>query len=324
MTPAAGPATPRAIGRSDLISGAVGFGTWAIGGPHWRNGAPIGWGEVDDDESLAAIGAALDRGVTFFDTADVYGTGHSERLLGRALRGRDDVVVATKFGYTYDEETRESPGTDARPEYIRQACERSLARLGRETVDLYLFHLADHPLERADEVLATLEDLVAEGKVRWFGWSTDDPARAAFFGASPHCVAVECRMNLVERNDAMLAVCDELDLAAVVRSPLGMGLLSGRLTADTRFRADDLRSGWDMAGEVGDRLARLERVRALLTADGATPAQGALRWLLGVSAHTLPVPGIRTVAQAEENAGAMALGPFSAAQLAAIDEALGA
>ena len=108
----------RPIGRSDLTVAPVGIGTWAIGGPHWRNGDPLGWGEVDDAESTAAVQAALAAGVTLVDTADVYGTGHSERLLAPIVAGRRDVVVVTKFGYTYDEATRQSPGTDASPQYV--------------------------------------------------------------------------------------------------------------------------------------------------------------------------------------------------------------
>ena len=203
---------------------AIGFGTWAMGGPHTRNGQAIGWGVVDDGESVAAIHEALDQGVTFFDTADVYGCGHSERVLARALpKDRSELVVATKFGYTYDEDTRESPGTDASPAYIRQACEASLRRLETDVLDLYEFHLGDYPTDRAPEVLATLESLVDEGKIRSFGWSTDDADRAALFASSPNCSALQLSFNVFGGEQRVLDVAERSNLAAIVRSPARHG-----------------------------------------------------------------------------------------------------
>src|SRR5690606_28310853 len=125
---------------------------WAIGGPAFRDGTPIGWGEVDDEESVAAIHAALDAGITFFDTANIYGAGHSERVLGRALAGRrDEVVIATKFGNLFDESTRQATGRDASPESIRRQCDESLQRMGIETIDLYQFHTGDYDPVRAEQ-----------------------------------------------------------------------------------------------------------------------------------------------------------------------------
>jgi aryl-alcohol dehydrogenase-like predicted oxidoreductase len=311
----------RRLGTNGPEVSAIGFGSWAIGGPHSRNGEPIGWGVVDDDESVAAVHAALDAGVTFFDTADVYGCGHSERVLARALKGRD-VVIGTKFGYTYDEELRESPGADAAPDYIRWACDASLRRLEVEVIDLYQFHLGDYALDRASEVLETLEELVAAGKIRSFGWSTDDPDRAAFFATSAHCAAIQQSFNVLSGNEGVLDVAERNGLASIVRSPLGMGLLTGRISAETVFADTDVRRGWDFAGEQGDRLAALARIRDILTADGRTLAQGALGWLLARSDAFIPIPGIRTVAQAVENAGVLAYGPLADAQLAEIEKTL--
>lgn len=312
----------RSLGAGRVVS-AIGFGTWAIGGPHSRNGQPIGWGEVDDDESIRAIRAAVDAGVTLFDTADVYGCGHSERMLARALpRDRGEILLATKFGYTYDEATKESPGSDASPAYIRRACEASLRRLRVEAIDLYQFHLGDHPLDQARDVLATLEDLTREGKIRSFGWSTDDPERAALFASNPHCAAIQLSFNIFDGNAATLQVAERFGVAALVRSPLGMGLLTGRITASTRFAADDVRSGWDLAGEVSERLAVLERIRSVLTEDGRTLAQGALGWLLARSANIVPIPGVRTEAQAEDNAGVLRRGPLTREQMVRIDRVL--
>ena len=314
----------RELGSSGLEVSAIGFGCWAIGGPHTRDGNPIGWGVVDDDESVAAIHAALDEGVTFFDTADVYGCGHSERVLARALAGRrDGIVVATKFGFTYDEDKRESPGTDASPAYVRTACEASLRRLETDVIDLLQFHLGGCEPAAAEEVLGALEQLVDEGKIRSYGWSTDDPGRAVMFASRPHCGAIQQSFSVLGGNKETLAVCERNNVASIVRGPLGMGVLSGKMRPDTRFADDDVRRGWDFGGAQADTLASVDKVRDILASNGRTLAQGALCWLLARSPVFVPIPGVRTVAQARENAGALRHGPLSAAEMSAVDEALG-
>ncbi|MFI6318671.1 aldo/keto reductase [Nonomuraea sp. NPDC050556] len=319
----------RTLGRSGIEVSEIGFGAWAIGGPFSAGGQPVGWGAVDDDESVAAIHRALDLGVTFFDTADVYGTGHSEQVLRRALDGRrDQVVIATKFGNTFDAATRELTGQDVSPAYIRSACRASLERLGTDWIDLYQLHYGAMPYERVDEVLATLEELADEGLIRSYAWSTDDPDRAAAFAKGPRCTAVQHQINVLEDTPEMLAVCATHDLASVDRGPLAMGLLSGKYTADSRLPEDDVRAepegryfrGGRPAPEYLDRLAA---VREVLTAGGRTLAQGALGWLLARDSRTVPIPGIRTVAQAEENAAALTLGPLTGAQLTEIRTLLG-
>jgi aryl-alcohol dehydrogenase-like predicted oxidoreductase len=160
----------RDLGRSGNEVSEIGFGCWAIGGPFTLEGRPDGWGMVDDDESVAAVRRALELGITFFDTADVYGAGHSERVLGRALAGhRDGVVIATKFGYTFDPDQRAITGQDATPAYIHRACRASLRRLGTEWIDLYQLHLGDLPIAQAQEMAGTLEELVADGLIRASG-----------------------------------------------------------------------------------------------------------------------------------------------------------
>ncbi|HEX3815097.1 MAG TPA: aldo/keto reductase [Mycobacteriales bacterium] len=313
----------RTLGANGPEVSAIGFGCWAIGGPHTRDGQPIGWGVVDDDESVAAIHAALDAGVTFFDTADVYGCGHSERIVARALKGRrDGIVVATKFGYTYDEEKRESPGEEATPDYIRTACEASLRRLETDTIDLYQFHLGGYPLDRSQDVLDVLAELVTAGKIRSFGWSTDDPERAEFFARSPHCAAIQQSFNILSGNAETLAVCERNGLASIVRGPLGMGALTGKMQRGTRFSDQDVRHGWDFDGAQAKTLESVERVRDILTGGGRTLAQGALGWLLARSPNFVPIPGVRTVAQATENAGVLETGPLSATEMADVDKAL--
>lgn len=163
----------RTLGRSGITVSAMGLGCWAIGGPFLLDGKADGWGGVDDDESVRAIRRAVDLGVTFFDTADVYGAGHSERVLGRALRGiRDRAVIATKFGYTFEESSREITGTDTSAAYIRQACAASLRRLGTDRIDLYQCRVWSIPVAAVDDLIGALDDLREDGLIRAYGWST--------------------------------------------------------------------------------------------------------------------------------------------------------
>ncbi|MFF8590293.1 aldo/keto reductase [Streptomyces sp. NPDC015220] len=323
----------RTLGRSGIEVSALGFGCWAIGG-EWQtpDGQPLGWGKVDDEESVRAVRRALDLGVTFFDTADAYGCGHSERLLGRALgKGRDDVVVATKWGNLFDERTRTADGQNASPEHARSALTASLTRLGTDHIDLYQLHISDARLDEAAELRDLCEDFVREGLIRAYAWSTDDPARAAVFAEGDHCTAVQHALNLLQDAPEMLALCEESDLASVNRSPLAMGVLTGKHAGGAPLEAGDIRSrppvwlpGFQAGTGADPRwLARVEAVRDILTSGGRTLAQGALAWLWARSPRTVPIPGFRSVAQAEENAGALAKGPLTAGQLAEVDRILG-
>jgi aryl-alcohol dehydrogenase-like predicted oxidoreductase len=313
----------RALGRSGIPVSPIGFGAWAIGGPAYRDDNPIGWGEVDDNESIAAIHAAFDAGITFFDTANVYGAGHSERVVGKALAGRrDEVVIATKFGNLFDEETRQVTGSGASAESIREQCDASLARLGIETIDLYQFHLGGFDPKEAEDVVATLEGLVDAGKIRSFGWSTDDPERIAVFARSPHCAATQVHFNVIDDNPAVVELIEAEGLAGINRGPLAMGTLTGKFTRDTTFAANDVRRRFDFNGKEGRTLDALDRIRGVLSSDGRTLAQGSLSWLLARSTSFVPIPGIRTVAQAQENAGAIDHGPLDPTQMAEIETAL--
>jgi aryl-alcohol dehydrogenase-like predicted oxidoreductase len=320
----------RILGRSGIEVSALGMGCWAIGGPFWMGTQPVGWGEVDDDESIRAIHRALELGVTLFDTSDAYGTGHSERVLGRALAGRrDEAVIATKWGNTYDEATRQLTGEDASPGYLRWALEASLRRLGTDRVDLYQLHLGGLPIEQAEALLDTLEELVGEGKIRAYAWSTDSPERAAAFAAGAHCTAVQHVLSVLEDAPEMLAVCDAHDLASVNRAPLAMGLLTGKFTPTSTLGSDDVRGiapDWLTYFRDGrpapEWLDRVAAIREVLTADGRTLGQGALGWIWARSGRTIPIPGCRTVAQVEENAGAMAYGPLPAARVAEVESLL--
>jgi aryl-alcohol dehydrogenase-like predicted oxidoreductase len=320
----------RSLGRSGIDVSDIGCGCWALGGPLLMDGKADGWGDVDDGESVAALCRARELGVTFFDTADVYGAGHSEQVLGRALAGhRDEVVIATKFGYTFDTEQRAITGEDASPGYIRRACQASLRRLGTDRIDLYQLHIGDLPAARAQEVVGTLDGLVADGLIRSYGWSTDDPQRAAVFTGGAHCAAIQHDLNVLADAPAMLTVCDTFDLASINRTPLAMGLLTGKYGAASQLPPDDVRAAQPWVGYfTGGRpapqwLARIDAIRDVLTGGGRTLAQGALCWLWARSPHTVPIPGVRTVGQAEQNAAALRLDPLPAAEMAEIARLLG-
>ncbi|TDV44923.1 aldo/keto reductase [Actinophytocola oryzae] len=318
----------RVIGKREVS--ALGFGCWAIGGPFSDDeGRPLGWGEVDDDESIAAIRRALDLGVTFFDTADLYGAGHSERVLGRAIAGhRDEVVVASKWGNMFDEDTRTRIGPNNTPEYMRSAIRATLTRLGADYLDLYQLHSAPS-VEDAEALADTAEDLIEEGLIRGYAWSTDDPERAAAWAGRPGCVALQHECSVLHDAPELLALCDEHDLASVNRTPLAMGLL-GRRDHTSRTTGTDIRS---VAPEwlrffadgvpTNEWATRVDDLRDILTSDGRSLAQGALAWLWARSDRTIPIPGFRSVAQAEDNAGALAHGPLTEEQLKEIAALVG-
>jgi aryl-alcohol dehydrogenase-like predicted oxidoreductase len=320
----------RTLGRSRIEVSALGLGYWAIGGPFLLDGRPDGWGAVDDAESIRAIQRAIDLGVTFFDTADVYGTGHSECILGEAIKGqRDNVIIATKFGYTYDEAQRAITGTSTATEYIRWACEASLRRLQTDYIDLYQLHVGDVPLEQAEAVWATLDQLKQEGLIRAYGWSTWDAERARAFAMQSNGTALQHAANVLLDAPEIFATCAQHNLASVSNSPLAMGLLSGKFDAGSRLPTDDVRGSghtWVAYFKEGkprqEFLDKLAAVRAILASNGRTPVQGALAWLWARSEQTIPIPGFKTVQQVEENAGALHFGPLTTDQVREIEALL--
>jgi aryl-alcohol dehydrogenase-like predicted oxidoreductase len=307
---------------------ALGVGTWAIGGDFEVNGKPAGWGAVDDTESIAALRAAYDGGVRLVDTADVYGCGHSEHVVGRAIAPfRDDVVLATKVGIVFDEETRTSAGIDLSPAYIRRACDASLRRLGVDHIDLYQIHPGEADAAVVEDVVATFDELVEQGKIRAYGTSATGSIFVEAMAAAAHGVAVQLELNVFGGDEEALAACERLDLAVLVRSPLAMGLLSGRYTTPEQLPAGDVRRNtpwntWFDDEHMPQWLARIDAVRELLTSDGRTLVQGALGYVWARSARAVALPGVRTVAQAQEHAGALAFGPLDAAIAADIDARL--
>ena len=305
----------RTIARAGIELSAVGLGCWAIGGPYVNDkGLPCGYGKVEDEQSCRAVQRALDLGINLFDTAPIYGCGHSERILGHALASRrDEAFIATKFSAPIDETNRiHLPGR--RPvDDVPRACEESLRRLNTDRIDLYQLHDGNCDLAEAEAIAGHFEKLVEAGKIRYFGWSTDDPDRARAFAAHRHCIAIQHRLNLLEGSREMLTVCEHHGLSSINRTPLGKGLLTGKFNRTTRFESDDVRQPWwDLVdGREAQQLQRLNAVRELLVADGRSLAQAALGYLWGLSDCTIPIPGFKSTAQVEEHAQAMAYGPLS-------------
>lgn len=320
----------RILGKSGIEVSAMGMGCWAIGGPWtYDNGTdepyPAGWGKVDDKESIRAIHAGLDLGITLFDTAANYGAGHSEKVLGKALAGKRNLVtIATKFGFLVDEKKRLIVNDqEAVLDNIRQDCENSLRRLGTDYIDLYQLHVGDYDPEKAPAVMVVLEDLVTEGKLRWYGWSTDNPDGARVFGPGEHCASIQHILNVLIDLPQMLDVCDEFNLASINKSPLFMGILTGKFNPDSTFPEDDIRQVWNLKEERGAlRLKQVDAVREILTSNGRTLAQGALAWIWARHGRPIPIPGFKTVEQVEENSKAMALGPLSEDQMLEIERLL--
>ena len=319
----------RTLGKSGLEVSAFGLGCWAIGGPWWvlddGERYPAGWGEVDDSESIRAIHAGLDAGITFFDTAANYGTGHSEVVLGKALTGkREEVVIATKFGHIINETEKTMYGDDDQIlANVRQDCENSLRRLNTDHIDIYQLHPALYDPEKAVDLMAELETLVSEGKIRWYGWSTDAVDRAKVFAEGENCTSIQFALNVAHDNPEMRALCAESHLAGINKSPFSRGILTGRFNADTTFGEKDHRSRFDFTkGAAALRLRQLNAVRDVMTANGHTLPQACLAYIWALDENMVPIPGFRTVTQVEENAKAMDLGPLSPQQMEEIAEVL--
>ncbi|WP_248925010.1 aldo/keto reductase [Paenibacillus hamazuiensis] len=318
----------RKLGKSGIEVSPVGFGCWAIGGPFWLDGLPDGWGEVDDDESIRAIELALELGINFFDTADAYGTGHSEEVIGRALKGRrHEAVIATKFGFTYDAATRNVyTKVDVSPDYIRSACEASLRRLATDYIDLYQIHAGGIPLEQLDSVIETLEQLKRQGWIRAYGWSTEDTERAEAFAKRSTGAAIQHPFNVLIGHSDMIDLCERHQLASIDNAPLAMGLLSGKFNRTSRLPSDDVRGSkheWVLYFKDGEPkvefLNALDAIRDILTSGRRSLVQGALAWIWGRSGSTIPIPGLKNVGQVEEAAKATSFGPLAPEQMKEID-----
>ncbi|HWZ28537.1 MAG TPA: aldo/keto reductase [Gemmatimonadales bacterium] len=277
----------------------------------------------DDAESLATIDLALDLGITFLDTADIYGPYTNEELVGKALKGRRrDVVLATKFGNVRAPDGA-FIGVNGKPEYVRSACDASLKRLGVDYIDLYYQHRVDRntPIE---DTVGAMADLVRAGKVRYLGLSEAAPATVRRAHKVHPIAALQTEYSLWSRDpeDELLATCRELGVGFVAYSPLGRGFLTGRFKKFEDLPEDDYRRRHPrfQGDNFEKNLELVRRVEEIARAKGCTASQLALAWVLAQGDHIVPIPGTKRRKYLEENAGAMKV-RLSAQDLAAIDEA---
>lgn len=290
----------RELGRSGLKVSALGLGCMGLTHAH---GQP-----VEPSQGIALLHAAVERGVTFFDTAEVYGPYTNEDLLGQALAPyRDRLVIATKFGF---KDARTDAGLDSRPENIRAVAEASLKRLRTDHIDLFYQHRVD-PNVPIEDVAGTVRDLIAEGKVGHFGLSEASAATVRRAHAVQPVTAVQSEYSLWwrEPESELLPTLQELGIGFVPFSPLGRGFLTGAINADTTFDANDFRNSVPRF-EVEARRANqalVDRISTIAAARGATPAQVALAWLLAQAPWIVPIPGTTKVHRLEENLGAVDL-----------------
>ncbi|MGH3420977.1 MAG: aldo/keto reductase [Streptosporangiaceae bacterium] len=310
----------RKLGRMGWDVSEIGFGAWAVGGE---------WGAVDDDQSIAAMKRALELGVNFFDTADVYGDGRSERVIGRFLADNagQGIMVATKMG----RRVTQVP-SNYTLENFRAWTDRSRVNLGTDRLDLVQLHCPPTPVFSSPAVYDALDTLVAEQRIAAYGVSVETCAQALAAIARPGTATVQIILNAFRRKplDEVLPAARAAGVGIIARVPLASGLLSGRYTHETSFAADDHRTfnrhgeafdaGETFSGVDFDTGVDAAREFAALAPAGATPAQAALRWVTQQPGVSTVIPGARNAVQAEQNAAAAALPPFSDADLAAIAE----
>jgi aryl-alcohol dehydrogenase-like predicted oxidoreductase len=275
-------------------------------------------------ESIATIHRALDLGINFLDTADMYGVGRNEELVGRALKGRRaGVILATKFGNVRGDDGS-FRGVNGKPEYVKSACEASLKRLGVDTIDLYYQHRVD-PSTPIEETVGAMAELVRDGKVRWLGLSEAAPATIRRAHKVHPIAALQTEYSLWSREpeDEILPTVRELGIGFVPYSPLGRGFLAGRIRSIDDLEADDYRRNSPrFQGEnFAKNLRLLDEVRSMAKDKGCTPSQLALAWVLAQGEHIVPIPGTKHVKYVEENVGAVEI-HFTAAELERIDAAL--
>jgi aryl-alcohol dehydrogenase-like predicted oxidoreductase len=279
------------------------------------------YGPSSDEESIRVIHHAIDHGANLLDTADMYGSGQNERLLGRALKGRRErAVVATKFAILRGE-GGSFQGISGQPAHVKAACDQSLARLGIDTIDLYYQHRVD-PQVPIEETVGAMAELVKAGKVRYLGLSEAAPATIRRAAAVHPIAALQTEYSLWSREpeDGLLDLCAELGITFVAYSPLGRGFLTGRYRKPEDFDADDYRRHAPrFAGEnFTKNLDVLAKVEAIAKQRRITPAQLALAWVLAKAPHTVTIPGTRSITRLEENLAAAEI-TLSPPELAAID-----
>ncbi|MGH9509161.1 MAG: aldo/keto reductase [Terriglobales bacterium] len=292
----------RPLGRCGVSVGEIGFGAWAIGGPSSSAGVQWGWGDVPEQDAIEAVRRARELGVNFFDTADVYGKGRSEEILGKALADEGNhVYIASKVGTVT---RRGRMAKDFSRAHIEASCEASLRRLGRDALDLYQLHNPSAKLIREGDWPETMERLREQGKIRWYGVSTFTPgeALAVLRRDCGHTLQLVYNALRQEMADEVFPLAQRKNFGIIARVPLYYGLLAGKFTAETSFSLNDHRSHTlppEKLGELVPRAAQLAR----LAAEGGepSPARWALRFVLSHPAVSTTIPGARNAAQAEQN-----------------------
>ena len=307
----------RKLGKSGLAVSAVGFGCMGLN---------FGYGHaLSNAESVALIRQAVERGVTFFDTAEVYGPFTNEEIVGEALAAvRDDVVVATKFGFAIDAATGKQAGLDSRPDHIRKVCDASLKRLGIETIDLFYQHRVD-PNVPIEDVAGTVKDLIRVGKVRHFGLSEPSAQTVRRAHAVQPVTAIQNEYSLWTRGpetNGILEACDELGIGLVPYSPLGKGFLTGAMSKDTKIGENDFRAILPRFSPqaMDANQALVDLLRRIAEQKKATPAQIALAWLLAQRPWIVPIPGTTKLHRLDENLGSVDV-QLTEADLAEIERA---
>jgi aryl-alcohol dehydrogenase-like predicted oxidoreductase len=289
----------RKLGNSPLMVSALGLGCMSMSEYY---------GPRHDEESLATIHLALDRGINLLDTAEVYGRGDNEELVGRAIQGRrNQVVLATKFGMPRDAQGR-SLGINGRPEYVREACEGSLRRLNIETIDLYYQHRVDRTVP-IEETVGAMSRLVEEGKVRFLGLSEAAPSTLRRAHSTHPISALQTEYSLWSRDpeEEILPACRNLGVSFVAYSPLGRGFLTGRFTSLEDLAPDDWRrNNPRFQGENFERnLELVRRIEQIATVKGREASQLALAWVLAQGEEIIPIPGTTRRTHLEENLAAL-------------------